>query len=314
MRFSTDALPARDRLAVWSEVFGHHIAKTQFEPVDPLHYSQTATLRSVAGLSLISGSSVAFRATRNRRLVADGNDDLALIVNTMGKSGFRQLGRETEIGANDAVLMSNGEEGSCVYPDATRYVVIGVPRNVISGLMKNAESALCRRLPSSDTLHLLLSYIRSVDQLALDTPGLSRVVTTHIQDLMALAIGATGDGAELARGRSLRAARLAAIKLDVRKLFGRADLSVVTVALRHGVTPRYVQKLFESEGTTFTEYVVERRLAEARRMLGDPRFSDHAIGDIALRCGYGDMPHFSRSFRRRFGMTPTDARAHRERS
>jgi AraC-like DNA-binding protein len=125
---------------------------------------------------------------------------------------------------------------------------------------------------------------------------------------MVLAMGATRDGEEMARGRGLRAARLAAIKLDIGRSLGRNDLSIGALALRHGVTTRYIQKLFESEGTTFTEYVIERRLLDAKRMLADPRFADQNIGDIALKAGFGDLPHFTRSFRRRCGMTPSDAR------
>jgi AraC-like DNA-binding protein len=56
-----------------------------------------------------------------------------------------------------------------------------------------------------------------------------------------------------------------------------------------------------------TEYVIEQRLLEARRLLSDPEFAGHGIGDIALRAGFGNLPYFTRSFRRRFGMTPSDA-------
>src|SRR5262249_357266 len=89
---------------------------------------------------------------------------------------------------------------------------------------------------------------------------------------------------------------------------GRSDLSIGALALRHGVTPRYIQKLFEGDGTTFTEYVIEQRLLEARRLLTDPHFADHGIGDIPLRAGFAALPSFTRPVRRRFGMTPTDAR------
>ena len=51
----------------------------------------------------------------------------------------------------------------------------------------------------------------------------------------------------------------------------RPDLSVAALAARHGCTPRFVQRLFEAEGTTFTEYVLAERLARAHRMLMDPR-------------------------------------------
>ena len=102
---------------------------------------------------------------------------------------------------------------------------------------------------------------------------------------------------------------------DVVKNLGRRELSITSVALRHRVTPRYIQKLFESEGTTFTEYVLEQRLIEADRILSDPRFADRTISDVAYKVGFGDLSYFSRVFRRRFTMTPSDAReqARRER-
>jgi AraC-like DNA-binding protein len=162
-------------------------------------------------------------------------------------------------------------------------------------------------------LRLLISYVQSAGGLSLETPGLGQAFATHVQDLIALAIGATRDGEEVARGRGLRAARLAAIKLEIGRSLGRTDLSIGTLARRHAVTPRYIQKLFEAEGSTFTEYVIERRLLDANRMLADPQFSDRSIGEVALKVGFGDLPYFTRSFRRRFGMTPSDAReqAHR---
>jgi AraC-like DNA-binding protein len=33
------------------------------------------------------------------------------------------------------------------------------------------------------------------------------------------------------------------------------------------------------------------------------------IGDIAYRCGFGDPVHFTRLFRQRFGLTPSELRS-----
>jgi AraC-like DNA-binding protein len=205
-------------------------------------------------------------------------------------------------------LASHADKGDLLSPGTSRSLVISAPRKTIAQVVGDPEAMLCQPLPRSDVLRLLISYAQSADGLSLETPGLGQAFATHVQDLMALAIGATRDGGEMARGRGLRAARLAAIKLDIGKSLRRNDLSIGALAQRHGVTPRYIQKLFESEGTTFTEHVIERRLLEARRMLTDPQFAGYGIGDIALKAGFGDLPYFTRSFRRRFGMTPSDAR------
>ncbi len=86
-------------------------------------------------------------------------------------------------------------------------------------------------------------------------------------------------------------------------------LTVATLAARQRVTPRYVQLLFEAEGTTFTAYALEQRLARAHRMLCDLRHTDWTISAIALEAGFGDLSHFNRSFRRRYGASPSDVRA-----
>ena len=57
------------------------------------------------------------------------------------------------------------------------------------------------------------------------------------------------------------------MKDDIRKLYRRPDLSVQAIAARHGVSARYVQKIFEASGWTFTRYVAEQRLAAAHKAL-----------------------------------------------
>src|ERR1700730_988835 len=308
LRFSTDALPERDRFAIWREVFGRYVVTAQLEPIGDGGCSQTATLRELPGLSLGSFSSTAYQGIRSRNLVADGNDNLLLVITVAGQSQCRQLGREAAVTSYEGVLMASAEHGSGIFPTASRQLTINVPRQIIVPGVRDPEAIACRPLPRSEVLRLLISYIQSADSLSLDSPGLAQAFATHVHDLMALAIGATSDGEEVARGRGLRAARLAALQLDIGRSLRRNDLSIGALALRHGVTTRYIQKLFESEGATFTEYVIERRLLEAKRMLTDPQFADQNIGDIALNAGFGDLSHFPRSFRRRFGMTPSDVR------
>jgi hypothetical protein len=109
----------------------------------------------------------------------------------------------------------------------------------------------------------------------LTNPELRRIVVNHVHDLVALA----RDAAEVANGRGLRAARLHAIKADIRASLGEQGLSLTTTAARHGVTPRCVQTLFESDGTTFS----------------------HSCSVKGSRA------------RRRYGATPSDVRAAAER-
>jgi AraC-like DNA-binding protein len=52
-------------------------------------------------------------------------------------------------------------------------------------------------------------------------------------------------------------------------------------AQRHGCTPRFIERLFEQEGTTFTGYVLAQRLARAHGLLSDPRRGAEKISEVA---------------------------------
>jgi AraC-like DNA-binding protein len=187
-----------------------------------------------------------------------------------------------------------------------------VPRKQFAPLVAgHVDDCYMRRIPSgTPALRLLTGYIQTAllgNSVA--GPELKHVVGGHVHDLLALMVGATRDAAEGAKERGLRAARLTAIKQDIARNLDRPDISVATLALRHGCTPRFIQRLFETEGTTFTEYVLAQRLVRAHRMLKDPRRAGDKIAVIALDAGFSDVSYFNRAFRQLYGETPSGIRA-----
>ena len=60
-------------------------------------------------------------------------------------------------------------------------------------------------------------------------------------------------------------------------------------------------------GRRTKELITDRRMLEAARLL---RFTEHSIGDVAVRAGFDDHLYFSRSFKRYYGRTPTEYRDH----
>ena len=75
-----------------------------------------------------------------------------------------------------------------------------------------------------------------------------------------------------------------------------------------GVSARYVQDLLQETGLPFTDRVVALRLERARALLESPANGHRKIVDIAYSCGFNDLSYFNRSFRRRFGETPSALR------
>jgi AraC-like DNA-binding protein len=109
--------------------------------------------------------------------------------------------------------------------------------------------------------------------------------------------------------KSVRVAGLQRIRRCGRR-FGEPNFDLDDVAGALCISRRYVQKLLdEGTGKSFTEHLAECRLERAFAMLTDPHHLHLAIIDIAFGVGFGDVSHFNRTFRRRFGETPSGVRA-----
>jgi AraC-like DNA-binding protein len=96
-----------------------------------------------------------------------------------------------------------------------------------------------------------------------------------------------------------------------RRLEQEPGLTAAAVARSQGVSPRYLQRLLETSGTTFTQRVTELRLQRAFTLLNEASDGAGRIIDVALAAGFSDISQFNRLFRARFGDTPSAVRAHR---
>jgi AraC-like DNA-binding protein len=309
-RFSTADLIERDRLAIFREQIGRMMVKLDPGPLADAAFHADANGRELPGLGICSWTCGNLRIARRREWL-DGSDDLVLTIITSGIMHASQRGRELKLGPGEAVLMSAAEAGDVSVPSsAARFFGLRLPRKAVASLVSNPEDTMMRPLlGNAEALRLLALYVRELNEgYRLAIPELTNAVVAHLVDLGALIIGANRNGTAVAEQRGLSAARLAAVKADITENLGESDLTLPAVAARLKLTPRHIQRLFESAGSTFSEFVLRQRLARAHRLLTDPHRSDSTIVSIAFESGFGDLSYFNRTFRRHYGATPSEIR------
>jgi AraC-like DNA-binding protein len=247
---------------------------------------------------------------RTRELIADGNDDLLLVVNQTGNFTLSARGREVSLREGDGLLRSSDDVAVFERRAYGYSLSLRIPRSILSSLVVDVDGASMRVIPrQSAALQLLGSYMKSlIDEPSPGTSELQHLAASHVSDLAALALGATRDAGSAARVRGMPAARLRAAKTYIIENCHRRDLSIGTVAGHLGVTPRYLQRLFEADGRTFSTWLVNQRLIRAHRMLCTTQFAELAVSAIAYDVGFGDLSYFNRCFRKRYGITPRDVR------
>lgn len=287
-----------------------------FKPVPDVACGIDFTIRSFPGLGLLSGAVHGVRHEHKRRDSGDGNDDFSLHINLSGHSMVESRRGETTLREGDAMLLSYSASRMISRPGLVDHHILRLPRASLAPLVRDIDDAVLRPIArGTGALSLLTHYVGAIfEDPVLDAPEMRQAIAGQICDLVALTLGATRDARAVAEGRGVRAARLQAIRADIEDNLTDGGLSATGVARRLGISDSYIRKLFDSEGTSFSEYVLARRLLRARRMLTDPRWGDRTIATIAFETGFGDLSYFNRTFKRRYGATPSDIRAARSRS
>jgi len=311
VRFSTADFPENMRLATLGEHYGQTAFNADIVPGDDASFHSTAALRVLPGLKLLSGGVTVARLIRTQAMIAEASDDLSLIVNRTGNVTVSSRGRDVTLRENDAVLISCDEPLVCDRHCSGQFITLSIPYATLSPMVVDVDDAIMHRIPADTALKLLTGYTDTLLDGDCDrtTPALLRRLTTHVHELVALALEATRDAEEIARSRGIGAARLRAAKIHTMENIGNRDVSIGSVAEHLGMSQRHLQRLFESDGTTFAAYLLSQRLARAYRMLCEPQSVQRHVSAIAYDAGFGDLSYFNRSFRRIYGATPKEIRA-----
>lgn len=292
-------------------MFGQKVVHLDIEPAKDVPFHAEGTLCALPGTAFSSVSATPIRVARTQKLISNDKADTLFVVTADTPLQVAQGGKEKIVAAGDAVFVRGGECSELATGRQTRVTNISVPIDSLAPMVPGVEdlsmTVISRR---SDTLGLFLGYIDLVrgwqEAVSVD---LSHMAASHLRDLVA-AIARTGEPTTTAMENrpGIRAARLREIKATIETQLSEPGLSLHDTAASNGISPRYVRKLFQDEETTFSDFVLSRRLHRACQLLRHPEHAASTISAIAYACGFGDLSYFNRTFRSRCRMTPSEYR------
>lgn len=247
--------------------------------------------------------------TALRRPAPSPEPHLLMVRSMDGPLAVSQDGQRVEAAIGELVFLDAGRPFEWHLAAGGRIDCARLPLSALRVPARRLPGVLLRPIPRDlPPLQLLVTYGAYLLMRSPLSAAEAELAQTHFEQLLPL-VAAHLDGPP-ATGGSLRLDR---IKDDIERRLGQPDLSAAGIAALHGVTPRYVQRLFQEDGTTFSRFVLDRRLAAARRLIERPEEAQ-TISAVAYAVGFGDLSYFNRAFRRRYGVTPSAITSERRRS
>jgi len=310
LHFSTDALPERDRFPAFCEEIMRRYAALDIMSRGDGPFRGVIEMHRAGVIDVSTRFTTPADYVRSPRLLGDGNDSLFVVFCRSGGAYQSQLGCDVKIEPGEAVLCDAGYAGGIHITAESWFSSVRVPRARIAKLLPRINRLAGAKLDRDDVARrLLFAYLDGrLDVSVSDGGSAIQLYGEHIIDLIALALGAEGEKRELVERRSMGAVRCAAILREIETHIEDPDLAESDVAKRLRIMPRDLRVLLEPTGLSFSQHVLEMRLARANEYLRDPRQYERKIAGIAFECGFADLSYFNRAFRRRYGATPSDVR------
>jgi AraC-like DNA-binding protein len=234
----------------------------------------------------------------------DGSSFLLQIVRT-GNVSIEQRNRVWNVGPGEMVLIDTAHAHKQIVAESTRMIVVRIPRRLLRerGYAKSFKSPIAADVALADVQAVRDLIHIFVDQDAKTTRRLRRHQANQLLDLLDVVI----EGPSGTRRVRSAEATLFRTKRYIERHLRNAELTAGTIASSVWSSVVHLNRLFRAEGTSLMRYVWNRRLDVAVLLLSTPDPQRLPIQDIALRCGFSSHAHFSRRFKERYGISPSEA-------
>ncbi len=302
-RVSTSAAPPGRRLAYWNDAWAAASGGTVVDAeVDSFEGVVTSLRAGRFELLSVRSTPAVTHSTGDQ----SGSGDGAFLLQLVHSGGclVRHNARETELAVGDLVVADRRKPYQLVFAEPVHGLSTPLPWDRFAPFADALEALAGRRIAAGSGAGAVLSgFLRGAwDHLAEgegeDWPDSAEQVIWDLVD----AVLQGGTGSRFGAGGADHLRHQARTYVEARLAEPGLDSAGIAGAL--GVSARYLQMVFAQVGTTPSRFLLARRLEAAAARLRQ-LYRPCSITAVALECGFNDISYFSRSFRRRFGVSPS---------
>lgn len=311
-RFCTEDQPSNQQLEWLKEVIGREYANVDVGAPDLRHlYNDMLIYPWQQGLRL---SPICSNAITIERLPKEpehiSQDCYFGVLLTGGQYKLEQGGREVFLKPGEMTIYDATEPHRITTPGPFSKVLISIPRFLLDERIANISRLTATKLSTAHgmgaiTASMLSSTISQLDQL---DEAAFQGLSAPMLELFTLSLWeVAGKTKQMSRHRSQALIR---VKQFIACNLNETDMKADDIASEMGLSVRYINDLFNEEGTSLMRYLTQQRLARSRHYLASWSYQHLSITEVAIQSGFSNMAHFSRVFHQAYGMPPRAYRYH----
>lgn len=241
-------------------------------------------------------------------VVGPGENEILALAVSSGSVAVDQGGRQCVLHERQIALCSGSRPLGLALSTSARLVSVHVPEHEFIELFPQGREAAL--VPIAADAGAPALFADQLDALLRRRDSLDAASARSVADSVLHLLGAVACFAVVDNPRCghRQRAKIDRVLRAARERLRDPDLDVESIARAVHLSPRQVHRLFADEPMSLMQWVLVQRLQNCHRELCRPEAAERPISEIAYGWGFGDQAHFSRAFRKHFGMSPSELR------
>lgn len=285
----------------WSEVICNTFLKVNCIP-QSLHCATGFLDKySCNQIDLIDVFSPAMTYERTKQLVKENNEDhYQLVLATDGHGTITQNEKYAQFNTGDLVLYSASMPSSISYPENSKSITLKIPKQILLSRINIKEENIKIHIDGHSSLGKILSnFILEILSLSKDSKKpVNPILLNSLLDIVSVGF----DDSTLVYYKNNKHKLIQQIKDFIIKNLENPSLHIAEIAYNNNISVRTLNRVFAAEGTTAVKWLWEQRLATSYRYLNEGKVRQ--VSEAALNCGFNDLSHFSKLFKKTYGISP----------
>lgn len=299
---STSGLTPQKQIQCWTDALMNLCGQFDIDPLEASSLEGRINYTTVSQLKLcqIEASQHRIGHTDSRVRLSE-HPFVKILFQTHGITYFEQDGRRIEVTPGDCLAYDVSCPHTIVSPSLTRHEVVIVPKELLRerGFRLSKMSA-CKLSARTGTGRIAHDFVHAVfDEATKLSPYNAIGVADSLIDLLLLPLRE----ADTTFDRGGAEATFVRAQFFIREHLRDPELSIDQISAALGCSKRYLHMLFSDRGMTVSDYIWRARLQHCRQELETQ--AGKTITDVAFSWGFSSSSHFSRVFRKYFGIAPS---------
>ena len=290
----------RDRVALWSDALTTVCGPLNTVPLGTT-LDGTMTFGAIGRLQIGHIAVSRHRVDLTPELARAEHHPVAkVIVQTAGVSVYEQRDEQVTLTPGDGLVYDVAQPHAITSTETTEHFVVTVPHDLVVGRGVRLDRLSAQRFSARAGVgRLAADLIHSTfGELATISPACEDDLAASLLSLMFLSL--PNDTAHTSEALRYR------IESYIRDRIRDPELSIDNIACALRCSKRYLHMAFSASDRSIADHIWTTRLDGCRGDLA--RRPDRTISEIAFGWGFSSSAHFSRAFRKRFGVTPSEFR------